>query len=218
MNGLWSPQQTSSPAAVSGGSIILLWFAIIGFPPGTLCADALSQGTTNQVQASGQINDLSWPIDKVLDPSLKWVKRAGSFRRGLEVVRPDLRHSMSIIFRYAVDLSGERFITTIPMGSTSTGVAANYNAILKDAGYGNDIPIPDKDVILSCETTPTELPSNTDLPGYSVEGYLKRAGANFRAILISRELNDTGVMSGILVIDVFVSNITPLEQILKKQP
>jgi hypothetical protein len=194
----------------------LPWFALIGFLPGVLCADALQGGSPTQTRAIEQADDLSWPMNKLLVPSLNWLKYKRVAEKCLLVGRYDLKDPMDMHFLYAVDLPGERFVPTIL--SAGRALSWNFDEILEKAGYYHQVPVPDKRVFLSCQVV--AMPHIA-----SAQGYIKRNGKNIRLILVSHYDSSGGAetASGSAEVQyipdmmaVFVSNITPIEQVLTK--
>src|ERR1035438_3128432 len=128
----------------------LLWFVLIGLLPGTLCADPLQKSLPNQTQASQQKMDLSWPMAKLLTPSYQWQKHMEVAEKCLLIGRLDAKDPITMHLLYTVNLPGERFVGTISPGGLNDW---NFNAPIKDAGYTQQIPIPDKGVLLDRKST-----------------------------------------------------------------
>jgi hypothetical protein len=214
-------QTPSSPAAAGGGSIIFLWFVLIGLLPGMLCADAPSPASVNQTETSEQKNELAWPKEKLLYPALKWKRHLGVAEKCLNVCGLDPEdHETNTSLLFAVDLPGEWFevVNSTDVADPGPGRQSwNYNGILQQAGYKQNVPIPDKQICL--------VGQSADGPDGGSVGYIKRAGKNIRLILIDTQdeqvCDEQTLSNGPACtpahIDVFVSNITPLEQILKDQ-
>jgi len=209
----------ASASSRGGGSLILLWIALIGFIPGALYADVLPPGTINQTQAAGQKDELAWPMAKLLYPALKWKKHTGIAEKCLNVCGLDAEdHETNTSLLFTVDLPGEWFVSVSSADVADSGLGRpfwNYNGILQEAGYRQNVPIPDKQICLVGEVA--------DGSDGGTVAYIKRAGTNIRLILISNDTeadgndaNSSGKV-GTTTVQVFVSNITPLKQILKEQ-
>jgi hypothetical protein len=97
-------------------------------------------------------------------------------------------------------------------------------ALLKEAGYSNEsAQIPDKHVLVGFEMPPRRRSqSNSTSPesGWKMRSYLKRVGPNIRLVLVGHSVDYLRQRRSTFGtepdIRVFVSDITPLEQILKK--
>jgi hypothetical protein len=182
---------------------ILTLFLFAGI--GTLRADA---PVTTMVPKSG--DPLSWPMGALLDPSFNWVKSKGMAEKCLLVGRLDPKSPSTMNLLYPVDLPGERFVAALP----GCGFW-DFKETLTKAGYVLQVPIPDKQVILDGQ--------EETLRDRYVTGYVKRAGNNIRIIVISHN-DDCGARTASAggpqapsMKAVFVSNVTPIEQILKEQ-
>ena len=112
-----------------------LWFALMGFLSVTVCAYAPQTGSPQILE---QKNDLSWPMTKLLEPSLKWERKVGSFPHALGFF-PSLLNLIqartALAYYPMIDLPGEWFVTVISTRTSSAGVSVGYDTILKGAGY-----------------------------------------------------------------------------------
>ena len=194
----------------------LAWFFLTGLLPGALRADALPPSTPNQTQISEQQNDLSWPKDKLLSPLYKWQKHAGIAEKCLLINRLDPKEAASLKFLQRVDLPGEWFVTVISSSNVFSSTIWDFNGILREAGYSQQVPISEKQVFLGGDRG-------------NEKGYIKREGKTIRLILVSFEFEVESLLHcnpGFGMndqppcipskVEVFVSDITPLEQILKE--
>ena len=195
----------------------MLWFALIAVSPGTLRADPVVDNSSPS--AAKQQNNLSLPMPQLLYPPLKWKRTIGTAQGCLDVCRADPQDPMTMgPLLYAMDLPGERFVavspTDKPTDSGSGHNAWDYDAILKEAGFQQNVPIPDKQIVL--------VGQSADGPNGGTIGYVKRVGPNIRVVLISNDTEDDGDdqkapgKTGSTTYEVFVSKITPLEQVLKE--
>lgn len=192
---------------------------LIMFAIGALYAGDLQRRSSNQGEAIQQKNSLSWPMTKLLDSSFNWQRRTDVAQKCLLVRRLDPNDPATTHSLCAVDLPGERFVAN----PSSMNVSRNYLAwayqfdgILKQAGYTEQIPVSERQVRL-------EARAEALLHG-SVVGYIKQAKDSIRLILVTDERwsnNTAQSASGSapfepLRREIFVSNITPLKWILKK--
>ena len=176
----------------------LAFFILAGTLLGTLRADAPVQNSAAQTSP-----ELSVPKAKLLDPSFKWHQSHGIAEKCLLVGRLDLKDTTAWHLLYAIDLPGERFVGS-PEHGDSTGW--DFKDILKEAGYNHQVTIPDKHLVLSGQEEQTII---------SRVGYIKREGKNLRLILITYGANAFTGSAMPVTKSVFVSDVTPLERILK---
>ena len=205
---------------------VLTCFLLTGLLPGTLLhADAPIQNADIQKHGS---DDLSWPKDKLLRSSYRWEKTLETYKNAVRISAfdpnlPDAKSPSADV--YSVDLSGEWYATAIPLASLGSAVEtfeADCDAALKEARYASEyVSIPDKHVVVGHELPPLKRSNAT--PSVDVswidKSYIKRVGPNIRVIIISHLSGLPNVRSnfqGIRDLKVFISDITPLEQILKR--
>jgi hypothetical protein len=202
----------------SGVTIMLFCLALFGLSSERLFADDVILGAPTPTKVLRRKETLSGPIDGLLYPNLIWKKHSGSARKRLEICRlgPE-DHVGTGPLLFEADLAGNWFVAVSSTNVMNLGQKPfwDYNGILSDAGYDKYAPVFEKQRCL--------VGKNAIGPYGGSEAFVKRVEDNIRLILISSEPGINGDekpligKNGPTTYRIFISSITPLEQVLKEK-